>query len=53
MYAISAYRHDCGIFVIKHMELWNRAMMRHDIVEGKMNYYRLKVVCKLVIHEAN
>ena len=46
-------RHDCDIFVLKYMELWNEATLRHAFVEDKMNYYQLKVVCTLVMHEAN
>ena len=53
MIANYIFKHDCGIFVIKHMELWNRETLRHFVVEDKMNYYRLKVVCTLVMHKAN
>ena len=35
------------------MELWNRATLRHALVDNKMDYYQLKVVCTLVMHEEN
>ena len=53
MIVIGAYRYDCGIFVIKYMELWNGVTMRCAIVEGKMDYYRLKVICQLIMHKEN
>ena len=46
-------RYDCDIFVIQYMELWNSATMRNAIEKDKVNYYRLKVVCELTMHEAN
>ena len=45
-------KHDYGIFVLKYMELRNGATLRHALVEDKINYYQLKVVCTLVMQEA-
>ncbi|RVW14793.1 hypothetical protein CK203_091052 [Vitis vinifera] len=37
-------RHDCGVFVMKFMELWSMGGFSKSIDVGKLKHYRLKIM---------